>query len=49
MKMELSLRAPVDGVLTHVDAVAGTQVPLGEHLFTVQAAGPDQPAEGETP
>jgi 3-methylcrotonyl-CoA carboxylase alpha subunit/acetyl-CoA/propionyl-CoA carboxylase biotin carboxyl carrier protein len=37
MKMELSLRAPFDGVVTDVDAVIGEQVPLGRRLFTVTA------------
>jgi 3-methylcrotonyl-CoA carboxylase alpha subunit/acetyl-CoA/propionyl-CoA carboxylase biotin carboxyl carrier protein len=37
MKMELSLRAPFDGVVTEVDAVVGEQVPLGRRLFTVTA------------
>jgi biotin carboxyl carrier protein len=37
MKMELSLRAPFDGVVTEVDAVVGEQVPLGRRLFTVAA------------
>jgi 3-methylcrotonyl-CoA carboxylase alpha subunit/acetyl-CoA/propionyl-CoA carboxylase biotin carboxyl carrier protein len=35
MKMELSLRAPFDGVVTEVDAVVGEQVALGRRLFTV--------------
>ena len=35
MKMELSLRAPFDGVVTEVDAVLGQQVALGRRLFQV--------------
>ena len=35
MKMELSLRAPFSGTIGHIDAVAGTQVPLGAPLFIV--------------
>jgi acetyl/propionyl-CoA carboxylase alpha subunit len=38
MKMELSLTAPFDGVVTAVDAVAGTQVALGDRLFEVAPA-----------
>jgi 3-methylcrotonyl-CoA carboxylase alpha subunit/acetyl-CoA/propionyl-CoA carboxylase biotin carboxyl carrier protein len=41
MKMELTLRAPHDGTLTAVDAVAGTQVPLGAALFHVEHGGAD--------
>ena len=39
MKMELTLRAPFAGTLAAVDAVAGTQVPLGTPLFHVEQAG----------
>ena len=35
MKMEIALKAPYDGVVAHVGAVAGSQVPLGHVLFTV--------------
>lgn len=35
MKMELALKAPYDGVVSHVGAVVGAQVPLGHVLFTV--------------
>jgi len=35
MKMELPLRAPYDGVVDELDAVAGRQVPLGHRLFHV--------------
>jgi acetyl-CoA/propionyl-CoA carboxylase biotin carboxyl carrier protein len=37
MKMELSLRAPRDGVVDEVNVAVGQQVPLGHHLFTVVA------------
>ncbi|MXG88945.1 acetyl/propionyl/methylcrotonyl-CoA carboxylase subunit alpha [Nocardioides flavescens] len=36
MKMELSLRAPYDGTVTSVGAVAGRQVALGDALFHVE-------------
>jgi 3-methylcrotonyl-CoA carboxylase alpha subunit/acetyl-CoA/propionyl-CoA carboxylase biotin carboxyl carrier protein len=36
MKMELSLRAPYDGTVTTVGAVAGRQVALGDALFHVE-------------
>jgi len=39
MKMELSLRAPYDGTVTTVGAVAGRQVALGEALFHVEPEG----------
>ncbi len=35
MKMELALVAPYDGVVAHVGAVAGEQVPIKHLLFTV--------------
>ena len=35
MKMELALKAPYDGVVSHVGAVVGAQVSLGHVLFTV--------------
>jgi 3-methylcrotonyl-CoA carboxylase alpha subunit/acetyl-CoA/propionyl-CoA carboxylase biotin carboxyl carrier protein len=44
MKMELSLTAPFAGVVTTVDAVAGTQVALGDILFVVRGAD-DEDAE----
>jgi biotin carboxyl carrier protein len=44
MKMELSLAAPFAGVVTTVDAVAGTQVALGDILFVVRGAD-DEDAE----
>ncbi|GAA3537930.1 acetyl/propionyl-CoA carboxylase subunit alpha [Aeromicrobium flavum] len=37
MKMELALTASHDGVVTHVSAVAGRQVKMGELLFHVEA------------
>jgi biotin carboxyl carrier protein len=37
MKMEHTLTAPCDGMLTAVGAAVGDQVPLGHPLFTVQA------------
>ena len=37
MKMELSLKAPHDGVVRTVAAVAGSQVALGATLFEVMA------------
>ncbi|PJJ57570.1 3-methylcrotonyl-CoA carboxylase alpha subunit [Mumia flava] len=40
MKMELALKAPYDGVVTDVRAVAGASVALGDLLVTVE------PAEG---
>ena len=36
MKMELALRAPYPGRVTHVGVVAGQQVALGAELFTVE-------------
>lgn len=36
MKMELSLKAPFNGVVTAVDAAAGAQVALGARLFLVE-------------
>jgi acetyl-CoA/propionyl-CoA carboxylase, biotin carboxylase, biotin carboxyl carrier protein len=37
MKMEHTLTAPCDGVLTEVSAAVGDQVPLGRRLFHVEA------------
>ena len=39
MKMEIALKAPYDGVVAHVGAVVGSQVPLGHVLFTVDPVG----------
>ena len=36
MKMELTLRAPYAGTVTHVGAAAGDQVALGARLFEVE-------------
>ncbi|MFY0409219.1 biotin carboxylase N-terminal domain-containing protein [Solicola sp. PLA-1-18] len=38
MKMELALKAPHDGVVGHVGAAVGEQVPLGHVLFRVEPA-----------
>ncbi|AXT86388.1 carbamoyl-phosphate synthase subunit L [Aeromicrobium sp. A1-2] len=38
MKMELSMVAPYDGVVSHVGAAAGDQVPIKHLLFTVDPA-----------
>ena len=38
MKMELALLAPYDGVVAHVGAAAGDQVPIRHLLFTVDPA-----------
>jgi acetyl-CoA/propionyl-CoA carboxylase biotin carboxyl carrier protein len=38
MKMELALHAPYDGVVAHVGAAAGDQVPIKHLLFTVEPA-----------
>ena len=38
MKMELALLAPYDGVVAHVGAAAGDQVPIKHLLFTVDPA-----------
>ena len=38
MKMELALLAPYDGVVAHVGASAGDQVPIKHLLFTVEPA-----------
>ncbi len=38
MKMELALVAPYDGVVAHVGAVVGDQVPIKHLLFTVDPA-----------
>jgi biotin carboxyl carrier protein len=37
MKMEHTLTAPCDGVVTSVGAAVGDQVPLGRTLFHVEA------------
>jgi 3-methylcrotonyl-CoA carboxylase alpha subunit/acetyl-CoA/propionyl-CoA carboxylase biotin carboxyl carrier protein len=42
MKMELSMKAPVSGTLTSVDAKAGEQVALGATLFIVEPSDPEQ-------
>ncbi|MGH3481707.1 MAG: biotin carboxylase N-terminal domain-containing protein [Nocardioidaceae bacterium] len=42
MKMELALKAPHDGMVTSVEAIAGQQVDLGATLFVV--ATPETPA-----
>ncbi|NPC98105.1 biotin carboxylase N-terminal domain-containing protein [Nocardioides sp. zg-DK7169] len=39
MKMELTLRAPFAGTVASLDAVVGTQVPLGTPLFHVEPEG----------
>jgi 3-methylcrotonyl-CoA carboxylase alpha subunit/acetyl-CoA/propionyl-CoA carboxylase biotin carboxyl carrier protein len=39
MKMELPLKAPTSGTVTHVGAAAGDQVPLKHTLFTVELDG----------
>jgi len=39
MKMEIALRAPYDGVIAHIGAAAGDQIPLGYVLFTVDPRG----------
>jgi 3-methylcrotonyl-CoA carboxylase alpha subunit len=36
--MELALKAPFDGVVTHVGAATGDQVQLKHVLFEVQAS-----------
>jgi acetyl-CoA/propionyl-CoA carboxylase biotin carboxyl carrier protein len=41
MKMELALKAPYDGTVTSVEAIAGEQVDLGATLFVV--AAPEEP------
>jgi len=38
MKMEVSLKAPFDGVVAAVDVVIGEQVALGARLFLVEPA-----------
>jgi acetyl-CoA/propionyl-CoA carboxylase biotin carboxyl carrier protein len=38
MKMELAMTAPYDGVVSHVGAAAGDQVPIKHLLFTVDPA-----------
>ncbi|AWB90793.1 acetyl/propionyl/methylcrotonyl-CoA carboxylase subunit alpha [Aeromicrobium chenweiae] len=38
MKMELAMTAPYDGVVTHVGATAGDQVPIKHLLFSVEPA-----------
>jgi acetyl-CoA/propionyl-CoA carboxylase biotin carboxyl carrier protein len=42
MKMEISLKAAVDGVITTVDAAPGDQVSLKQVLFEVSADEGDQ-------
>ncbi|MGI3781618.1 MAG: acetyl-CoA carboxylase biotin carboxyl carrier protein subunit, partial [Janthinobacterium lividum] len=39
MKMEMSVRAPFDGVVTRVATTAGAQVQLGALLLQVDHAG----------
>jgi 3-methylcrotonyl-CoA carboxylase alpha subunit/acetyl-CoA/propionyl-CoA carboxylase biotin carboxyl carrier protein len=40
MKMELSLKAPFDGVVSDVAVAAGARVALGQRLLVV--TGPDE-------
>ncbi|WP_296601825.1 biotin carboxylase N-terminal domain-containing protein [Nocardioides sp.] len=42
MKMELSLKAPFDGIVRLVHATAGDQVALGDRLFLVETADTTQ-------
>ncbi len=37
MKMEHTLTAPHDGVVTHVGAAVGEQVSIGAELFVIEA------------
>ncbi|MCW2824716.1 MAG: carbamoyl-phosphate synthase subunit [Aeromicrobium sp.] len=46
MKMELALVAPYDGIVTHVGAAPGDQVPIKHHLFTVDPNPPPSSASG---
>ncbi|MBS2963618.1 ATP-grasp domain-containing protein [Actinocrinis puniceicyclus] len=51
MKMEHTLTAPHDGVVTRVGACVGDQVPIGAELFVVESPAGEEPAgeaaEGE--
>jgi 3-methylcrotonyl-CoA carboxylase alpha subunit/acetyl-CoA/propionyl-CoA carboxylase biotin carboxyl carrier protein len=47
MKMELSLKAPFDGVVGVVEAVVGAQVALGAPLFVVTASPDPLESNGE--
>jgi multidrug resistance efflux pump len=40
MKMEVALKAPVDGTVSTVGVTVGEQVPLGATLFVVTPATP---------
>ena len=39
MKMQYSIPATIDGVIAHVDAVAGKQLPLRALLFAIEPHG----------
>jgi biotin carboxyl carrier protein len=39
MKMEFSLQAPFDGLVTEVTVTKGDQVQMGQKLFLVSASG----------
>ena len=45
MKMEHTLTAPRDGVVTRIGAAVGEQVPIGAQLFAI-AADPSAGSEG---
>lgn len=48
MKMEHTIAAPADGVLTHVSVNTGQQVEVGAILARVEAPQ-NGPAEGDSP
>jgi acetyl/propionyl-CoA carboxylase alpha subunit len=41
MKMEHTLTAPLDGIVTQIGAAVGQQVPIGVQLFVITAPGAD--------
>lgn len=47
MKMENELRAPCDGIVTHIHVTAGASVEKDQQLVGISQAGANQPAEGE--
>jgi propionyl-CoA carboxylase alpha chain len=47
MKMEHTISAPADGVLTHLNVKPGDQVEVGAILARVEAPETPTPAEGD--
>jgi biotin carboxyl carrier protein len=46
MKMEHTLTAPHDGVVTDIGAAIGEQVPIGAQLFVIEPPDPAAGSEG---